>query len=137
VREIGTLRAIGWSKRMVVRQILAETVVIGVIGALAGVALGIGVGALVGHFSPTLTATSGGVPGLGSSSLSRLLGPAAAATGQGATATTSVVHLTVPVDGMTILLGIALALLGGLVAGAIGGWRAARLQPAVALRDIG
>ena len=35
------------------------------------------------------------------------------------------------------MLGIAFALLGGLVAGAIGGWRASRLAPASALRDLG
>ena len=134
VREIGTLRAIGWPKRMVVRQILSETMVIGVIGALAGVALGIGVGALVGRLSPTLTATSGGVPGLGSSPLARIL-PNGVVPAAGST--THVVHLTVPVDLTTVALGIALAILGGLVAGAIGGWRAARLQPAVALRDLG
>jgi ABC-type antimicrobial peptide transport system permease subunit len=29
------------------------------------------------------------------------------------------------------------ALMGGLIAGAIGGWRAARLSPASALRDLG
>jgi ABC-type lipoprotein release transport system permease subunit len=32
---------------------------------------------------------------------------------------------------------VAFALLGGLVAGAIGGWRASRLAPASALRDLG
>ncbi|MGY1915173.1 hypothetical protein [Blastococcus sp. SYSU DS0973] len=35
-----------------------------------------------------------------------------------------------------VLLGIALALFGGLVAGVLGGWRAARLRPAAALRSI-
>src|SRR5207237_4050914 len=42
VREIGTLRAIGWSKRMVVRQLLTETLGIGVIGAGLGLLAGLG-----------------------------------------------------------------------------------------------
>ena len=36
VREIGTLRAIGWSRGRVVRQIVAETVGIGILGGDAG-----------------------------------------------------------------------------------------------------
>ncbi len=44
--------------------------------------------------------------------------------------------LTAPVDAGLIVLAISLALLGGLLAGAAGGLRAARLRPAVALRHI-
>ena len=35
-----------------------------------------------------------------------------------------------------ILVAVGLAILGGLLAGAIGGWRAARLRPAEALRSV-
>jgi putative ABC transport system permease protein len=35
-----------------------------------------------------------------------------------------------------LLLAVGLAILGGLLAGAIGGWRAARLRPAEALRSV-
>ncbi|HVT75449.1 MAG TPA: ABC transporter permease, partial [Acidimicrobiales bacterium] len=41
VREIGTLRAVGWPRKMVMRQILVETLGISVIGAVLGVALGL------------------------------------------------------------------------------------------------
>jgi ABC-type antimicrobial peptide transport system permease subunit len=44
--------------------------------------------------------------------------------------------LHAPVDGGLILLAVGLALMGGLVAGSIGGLRAARLRPADALRHI-
>ena len=43
VREIGTLRAIGWRKARVVRQIMAETIGIGIVGAVIGVLAGLGV----------------------------------------------------------------------------------------------
>jgi ABC-type antimicrobial peptide transport system permease subunit len=133
VREIGTLRAIGWSKGMVVRQILAETIGIGVVGAILGSIVGIGASAAVGAFSPSLTATSGGVPGVGDSSVARLFGSAA----QSAAKTTSTVHLHAPLHPSTFLLGCFFAILGGVLAGMVGGWRAARLAPAEALRDIG
>jgi len=36
----------------------------------------------------------------------------------------------------TIALAVALAVAGGLIAGAFGGWRASRLRPADALRRV-
>jgi ABC-type antimicrobial peptide transport system permease subunit len=47
------------------------------------------------------------------------------------------VHLTAPISLGTIALGVACSVVGGLLAGLVGGWRAARLSPAVALRDLG
>ena len=132
VREIGTLRAVGWSKSRVVRQIVGETLGIGVLGGLLGVGLGYIAAVAVGAFSPQLTATTTGVTGLGSSSLAGLFGQAAQAV-----AHTSTVALKAPVHVMTLAIGVAFALLGGLLAGAFGGWRAARLSPAEALRTVG
>jgi ABC-type antimicrobial peptide transport system permease subunit len=133
VREIGTLRAIGWSKGRVVRQLLGETLGIGVLGGLLGLGVGAAVAAAIHAFSPSLTATTGGAPGLGSaSSLSGLFGQATAAT-----VTTTKVTLNAPLHASTLLLGVLFAVIGGLLAGIVGGWRAARLAPAVALRNIG
>ena len=57
--------------------------------------------------------------------------------GQGQVASgSSTVTLSAPVDVAAILLAIALAVLGGLIAGAVGGGRAARLRPAEALRSV-
>lgn len=131
VREIGTLRAIGWSKGRVVRQILGETLGIGLIGGVLGVGLGAAVSAAVGAASPTLTATSAGLPGIATSSLSGLFGQATAA------ATTVEVQLAAPLHAATLLVGIGFALFGGLLAGVVGGWRAARMAPVVALRNLG
>ncbi|MGZ4210483.1 MAG: ABC transporter permease [Actinomycetota bacterium] len=130
VREIGTLRAIGWSKSRVVRQVLAETIGIGLLGGIIGVGIGFGAAAAVGAFSPALTATTNGVPNMGSSSLARFIGVQS-------TAQTSTISLHAPVHLTTLLLGIGFAIVGGVLAGAIGGWRAARLAPAEALRNVG
>jgi putative ABC transport system permease protein len=131
VREIGTLRAIGWPRKLVVQQILVETLGISGLGAVLGTALGLAGGAAIGHFSPSLSAT---VPTVNSSAgLLQRVGAAPAAVANA----TRTLHLTVPVSATTIILGVILALLGGVLAGAIGAWRASRLQPAVALRDLG
>ncbi|MBV8386088.1 MAG: ABC transporter permease, partial [Acidimicrobiia bacterium] len=132
VREIGTLRAIGWSKRMVVRQMLTETLGIGVVGAVLGVLVGLGALAAISALSPSLTTSQPIVPSAASSSLARIVGRTAQVTGG-----TTTIHLHAPVSASNLLLGMGFAVIGGLIAGAVGGWRAARLRPARALADIG
>ena len=134
VREIGTLRAIGWPKAKVVRQVLTETLGIGVLGGVIGIGIGYLAAAAVSAFSPTLTASNPGVPNAGSSSLAGLFGPAVQNT---ASAITHNVKVHAPVHFSTLLLGVGFAVLGGLLAGAVGGWRAARMSPAEALRNVG
>ena len=63
VREFGTLKALGWTSRRVVGQVVGEAIVIGVIGGIVGVGLGYLGSALVGHFSPPLTASLGPTTG--------------------------------------------------------------------------
>jgi ABC-type antimicrobial peptide transport system permease subunit len=129
VREIGTLRALGWTRRRVVGQVLTETALIGVLAGVVGIAVGYVVSAAVGALSPELSATSSGVAA-GASQVSELFG-------QTTSSLTRSVSLTAPIHLSTIVLGMACALAGALLAGAVGGWRAARLSPAVALRDLG
>ena len=130
VREIGSLRAIGWSRGQVVRQVIAETVGIGLVGGLIGVAIGAAVCAVIAAVGPGLSVTSTGLA-VGASTLSNMVGQSTTGT------VTSIVHLTAPIHITTILIAFAGALVGGLIAGLIGGWRAARLAPASALRDLG
>lgn len=129
IRELGTLKALGWSQRLVVRQVTGESLLQGLLGGVLGVALGIGGAALVSVFSPTLEASVAETTSQGPGFF--------AAFGQGAVeASSTVVELDAPVSIGLIVLAVGLALLGGLVSGAVGGLRAARLRPADALRHI-
>ncbi len=130
VHEIGTLRAIGWRRGRVVRQIVAETVGIGVIGAIAGVLIGFGVAAAVNHFGPTLSSTTTGAA-VGASSVASIFHQSSTVSANQS------IHLQTLITWQTVLLGVAFALLGGLLAGMVGGWRASRLAPATALRHLG
>lgn len=127
VRELGTLKAIGWSQRMVVRQVVGESVVQGVLGGLLGAGLGVGAAALAASLSPTLQASA---PAGGPSSLFGLGQVAASTVGQ-------TVPLEAPVDPALLAFAVGLAVFGGLLAGTAGALRAARLRPAAALRDLG
>jgi ABC-type antimicrobial peptide transport system permease subunit len=124
VRELGTLKALGWTQRMVVRQIAGESLAQGAAGGLLGIVLGVLAALAINAFGPTLTASAS--TGGGSS----LLGAGAVRTA------TSAVSLSAPVGITVLAIGFALALLGGLIAGAAGALRAARLRPADALRQM-
>ena len=133
-RELGTLKAIGWPGRRVVGQVTGESLLQGALGGVAGALLGIGGAALIGAIGPTLTATVAAPEAAG-----RVLGPPGmgAGFGQGAiTSGSTSVPLDAPVDLGLIVVAISLALLGGLIAGSVGGLRAARLRPAAALRTL-
>ncbi|MGH2949133.1 MAG: ABC transporter permease, partial [Solirubrobacteraceae bacterium] len=56
VRELGTLKAIGWRQRRVVGQVTGEALVQGALGGVVGAALGIGAAALVTALGPELQA---------------------------------------------------------------------------------
>jgi ABC-type antimicrobial peptide transport system permease subunit len=127
-REFGTLKAIGWSNRRVVGQVAGESLVQGLIGGAVGVVLGLVGILIVNAIHPTLTAaaastTQGGPGGPG--------GPGATAA-----AAASSIALTLPITAAVLGIAVALAILGGLIAGAFGGWRATRLRPAAALRSV-
>ncbi len=129
VREIGTLKALGWKQGLVIRQIVGESFAQGVAGGLLGVGLGIAIAAGIGAFGPTLSATSS--TGGGDSANSAFgLGAITART------VTDNISLTAPISVNVLLIGFALALAGGLLAGAAGAFRAARLRPADALRTV-
>jgi ABC-type antimicrobial peptide transport system permease subunit len=132
VRELGTLKALGWSKRAVVRQVTGESLLQGVLGGALGIAIGFAGAALVTVFAPTLKATV-------ASAASSALGAGPGPFGQGAVASSpssAAVSLTAHVSLAVIALAVVLAVAGGLISGAVGGLRAARLRPADAFRHL-
>ncbi|MBT1621474.1 FtsX-like permease family protein [Curtobacterium flaccumfaciens pv. oortii] len=150
-REFGTLKAIGWSNGRITRQVAGESLVQGLIGGVLGAAAGL-IGILVVNvISPTISASASSTTGGGAGGGGGMPGGAAtAAAGSGTTggapaggfgggasaASTTDVVLHAPVTVEVILLAIGLAILGGLIAGALGGWRASKLRPAEALRSV-
>jgi ABC-type lipoprotein release transport system permease subunit len=127
VREFGTLKAMGWNSRRIIRQIMGEALVIGIVGGAAGVAIGYGAAALVQALAPPLTASTASASG-GSGARFARAAPSAAHT--------VAVHLTAPVTLGAVTLAVVLAIAGGLIAGSFGAWRAARLRPAAALARV-
>ncbi len=115
VRELGTLKALGWSGGRIVAQIMGESLVVGLLGAALGVALGYGGAALVTAVAPTLSATVASNPD---------------------SPHTVDVHLVAPVTATAVALALVLALAGSLIAGSFGAWRAVRLRPAAAVARV-
>jgi ABC-type lipoprotein release transport system permease subunit len=132
-REFGTLKAIGWRNSRIVGQVAGESLVTGLIGVVAGVVLGIAGVLILNAIAPTIAVTSatagpGGQGGPGG------FGPG----GAGGTATSAAtnVALTGVLTPSVVLIAVGLALLGAVLAGVFGGWRAAALRPAAALRTV-
>jgi putative ABC transport system permease protein len=98
-KEIGILKALGWTDIDVMKQVLLESLLLGVAGGI----IGVGVGYLFAFLIPQL----GLVP---------------------------TENLVLAVSPLLVLLGVLLAVSGGALAGVIPAWRAAKLQPAEALR---
>jgi ABC-type lipoprotein release transport system permease subunit len=140
VREFGTLKAMGWRSRRIIRQIMGEALVIGVVGGIAGVALGYGGAALIQSLAPPLTAATGTATGAGAGGGPGHFGPGGGGGGLARAASsashTVSVHLTAPVTLGAVGLAVVLAILGGLIAGSFGGWRAVRLRHAAALARV-
>ncbi|QFQ99999.1 ABC transporter permease [Streptomyces phaeolivaceus] len=143
VREFGTLKALGWKSGRVTRQVVGEAVVNGLVGGALGIALGLGGAYLVTAISPSLQAEIGatgggfgGGPGGGAPGGGGFPGGGGPGGAQQTASNALEVALTAPVSVTTIGVAVGLAVAGGLIAGAFGGWRASRLRPADALRRV-
>ncbi len=130
VREIGTLKAVGWSRGQVVRQISVEAFGQGLIGGVLGVAIGVAGIAILNAVGWTLKASvaqpasAGGPFGFGALSQTAI------------NAGSTIVKITAKASVELVIAAVVLALLASLIAGTIASFRAARLRPAAALRTI-
>jgi putative ABC transport system permease protein len=131
VGEFGTLKALGWRTRQIVAQVLGESMVLGIAGAAAGVGLGFAGAAIIAAVAPTLS-----VPVQGSSAAFAQTAGQVGAPAPTSTAPHVVVPLHPSISTGVIVLAVILAVAGGLLAGSLGSWRIARLQPADALAQV-
>jgi len=98
-REIGILKAIGWTDSDITKQVFLESLLQG----LAGGVIGVGFAYIVTLFIPQL----GLLP---------------------------IQNLVLTISPLLVILGFTASLSGGIIAGVFPAWRAAKLQPADALR---
>jgi len=117
VRELGTLKALGWPAKRIVSQIMSESAATGIIGAALGIAIGFAGAALVDAIAPKLSATITEQNGSGQTS-------------------TIAVHLAAHPSPAAIAAAILLAITGALIAGAAGARRAIQLRPADAFAQV-
>ncbi len=127
-------------------QVMGESITMGIIGGVAGIGLGFAGAKIVTKVAPSLTASVGQTTGSATPGGARAFGGGAPGGGFGgrpgggfrtaAAAHPTTVHLTAPVTLNIIILAVVLAVAGGLIAGTLGGWRAARLRPAAALARV-
>ncbi|MDX1765516.1 MAG: FtsX-like permease family protein [Candidatus Saccharimonadales bacterium] len=126
-REIGTLKAIGWSKFKVVRQIISENFVIGLIGAAIGVGFGLLAIAIFNSNNISLEAF--------------IENPDATAdlVRSSSTAISAIqtsVDIEISPSMGVFVIGIIVAIAGALISGLIAALKAARLKPQAALRNL-
>jgi putative ABC transport system permease protein len=134
VREFGTLKALGWRSRRIIAQVMGESLVIGIIGGAAGIALGFAGAAIITAVAPELSAS---IPSSNSPRIVSVGGGAAAGRAfPQAAAPTVAVPMSASVTVAAIVAAVLLAVVGGLLAGSFGSWRIARLRPADALARV-
>jgi putative ABC transport system permease protein len=131
VRELGTLKALGWRSRRVVAQVLGESLVVGALGGVLGIGLGYGAAGVITALAPSVSETEP-APMPSSPSVHVIYnGPYGHPT-----PSTVPVHLSAPVPAGIIVIALVIAIAGGLLAGSFASWRIARLRPADALARV-
>lgn len=134
VREIGTLKAIGWGNTRIIRQIISENIVLGIIGAAFGIGLAFGTITMLNHYNISLSAT------VASADANNLFGMARRAFGgqesAAVTGTTTTVPLHIAYSYIVLALGSAVAIIGSIVAGALAAIKASKMKPQEAFRNL-
>ncbi len=144
-KEIGILKAIGYSSGNILSVFLVEALVTGFVGGVIGAGLGVAVSyIIVSFFNSGLGSGGFGGGGAGGGGAGGFGGLTGFGGGGGGTAARATAAATNPVAGLTIipaispeliLLAIGLASAVGMLAGLLPAWRASRLTPVEALRQ--
>ena len=130
IREIGTLKAIGWSNTQIIRQIIGENILLGLLGASLGLGLAIGVIAILNSAGISLSATVANAdPAIGFAK--RFFAGPSEETG-----VTTAVTLNVAYQYTTLLLGVGVAIIGSILAGSLAALKASKMKPQEALRNL-
>jgi len=127
IREIGTLKAIGWSNLIVLRQLFLENLVLGFLGAALGIGLGVVTIFILNKYNISLS-VSVGQQNIGQQFLRRFMGES-----QGVT---TGVELKIAYDSLVVLIGGSVAIVGSVLAGGLASFKASRLKPQEALRSL-
>lgn len=131
VREIGTLKALGWSNGLVTRQIIMENLVLGVLGALIGIGVGILAIYLINHYNVTFSAS------FASQSASESGGGFMRKFTQAAqNSSAASIKLNIEYSYLIMLVGALTAILGSLVSGTVAALKSAKMKPQEALRKL-
>jgi hypothetical protein len=127
-RELGTLRAIGWSRALLMRQILTESFVLSVAGAVAGLGLGLAAVRGLAVWLPPLTASfspdASPATGFGLGNLVPVVGQ------------TAMERISPSPDFLLVGVAMVLAIGAGMMAGSAGSILAARLRPSQAVQRL-
>jgi ABC-type lipoprotein release transport system permease subunit len=137
VREIGTLKALGWNNMTIVRQLFFENITLGLVGGLLGIAIGIGIIALINHYNISLNANIASL-NAAQNALGRF-GFGGFRGGNQATTPSLVstqINLQVSYSYMTLIIGCLIAVVGSILAGTLAAMKAARMRPQDALRSL-
>jgi putative ABC transport system permease protein len=131
VRELGTLKALGWRSRRIIAQVLGESLVVGAVGGVLGIGLGYAAAGVITALAPSVSETEP-APMPSSPNVHIIYsGPYGHPT-----PSTVPVHLSAPVPAEIIVVALVTAIAGGLLAGLFASWRIARLSPAGALARV-
>ncbi|MGB0889767.1 MAG: ABC transporter permease, partial [Solirubrobacterales bacterium] len=144
-REFGTLKSIGWGNKRLVRQVMAESLSTGMIGAAAGVLLGLiaMAGAKLAPLSMSVSGQSAQTARPGAGLVGGPGGPGGAGGGgppgfarQAAEAASETISIIPALSINTILIAAAIGATTALVAGGLGSLKTSRLSPVEALKHV-
>jgi ABC-type antimicrobial peptide transport system permease subunit len=146
-REFGTLKSIGWSNPRLIRQVMAESLSTGLIGAAAGAAIA-GVGLLVAKAMPLTMKVSGASAGLSGGGGGPMVvgGPGGAPGGAAggppglsraaSNAASQTISVLPSISASTVLIAAAIGAATALIAGGLGALKTSKLSPVEALKHV-